>query len=243
MIGIDGKLQPLSYKRLFVVTIVVYSQCTLSINDTPPMGIVYMKHAIYINIFLCVYMYNICICTPFAGNIAWYIILNISGVNMRMLEVSGYNGGGGHQNSQDNSPRTDQPSPPSLQLPHHNNSSKEVSPVDSPHSHSPPGHPLPPRHHTPLQLQPNHLPSPNKDVLHYATAFPPPLPTGLANQQNPDPFSALGQLGQDLRLAHPHITQWLQHSSGPHSPVKHEPMSPRQDSHSSGSDYAPADYR
>ena len=65
---------------------------------------------------------------------------------------------------------------------------------------------------------------------------------GLLNQSPPDPFSALGQLGQDLRLSHPHIQQWLQQSA-PHSPVKNEPMSPRQDSHSSGSDYAPVDYR
>ena len=181
----------------------------------------------------------------------------MAGFNMRSLD--GY--GGTHLGSQDTSPRHDQPSPPSLQVPHHHSSSsKEVSPVDSPHSVSPPGHHPAPRHQQPppntnsssgLQLHQQH--SPGKEALHYATAFPPPpvsvlTPVTAAQQQNApptDPFSALGQLGQDLRLSHPHITQWLQHtsSSGPHSPVKHEPMSPRQDSHSSGSDYAPADYR
>ena len=144
------------------------------------------------------------------------------------------------QGSQGNSPRENS-SPSSLQLPQ-SNSSKEISPVDSPHSHSPPGHPR----HPSLQL--NH-PSPLKENGHLYSltsstvpGFPPPMPVN-PGLQNTDPFSALGQLGQDLRLTHPHITQWLQQSSGPHSPVKNEPMSPRQDSHSSGSDYAPVDFR
>ena len=166
-----------------------------------------------------------------------------------MLDVPG--GGYQPQGSTGNSPR-DNHSPSSLQHPLH--SSKEVSPVDSPHSHSPPGHHLPThvlQHHHQLTA-----PSPLKDNGHHynpsqppiVPGFPPPMTGGLHQNGGPppDPFSALGQLGQDLRLSHPHITQWLQQSvanTGPHSPVKNEPMSPRQDSHSSGSDYAPVDFR
>jgi len=70
--------------------------------------------------------------------------------------------------------------------------------------------------------------------------FPPPMSVFSSGQGHHDPFSALGQLGQDLRLSHPHITQWLQQAQPqPPSPVKNEPMSPRQESsHSGGSDYA-----
>jgi len=171
---------------------------------------------------------------------------------IRMLDMSNTNT---YQQSgslsQDHSPReTHSTSPPSLQIPGH--SSKDISPVDSPHSHSPPGPPQPQHQHQ-LHLQPSnlhlnpHLPSPHK-VESFAPmttmsvpGFPPPMSVfSSAHSHNQDPFSALGQLGQDLRLSHPHITQWLQQAQPqPPSPVKNEPMSPRQESsHSGGSDYA-----
>ena len=52
----------------------------------------------------------------------------------------------------------------------------------------------------------------------------------MQSSHSSDPFSALGQLGQDLRLTTPHhISQWLQQSQpqAPVSPVKNEPLSPR----------------
>jgi len=138
-------------------------------------------------------------------------------------------------------------SPPLLQLPHPN--SREISPEGSPPSqdHSPPN---PPSHHPPAPQRSSHLhlPSPHKsESINYPSmtsaqqipGFPPPMAVfSHAAGHPPDPFSALGQLGQDLRLSHPTITQWLQQAQ-PHSPVKDEPMSPRQGStHSGGSDYA-----
>jgi len=166
---------------------------------------------------------------------------------IRMLDMSNTNG---YQQpgtlSQDHSPRdTHSTSPPSLQIPGSHNS-KDISPVDSPHSHSPPGPPHP-QHQ--LHLQPaslHHLPSPHKPesftpmTTMSVPGFPPPMSVFSSGQGHHDPFSALGQLGQDLRLSHPHITQWLQQAQPqPPSPVKNEPMSPRQESsHSGGSDYA-----
>jgi len=226
---------------------------------------------------------------------ATHNILNQANAGVRMLDI-GINNYQHHQQQQQhqsstgNSPRDNNSSPSSLQLPQHHNSSKEISPVDSPHSHSPPGTGgVIMRPHNIIQLQPSHnllAQSPLKDSSHQlynltsaaaaavanipqssggssVPVFPPANPGGLGglnggSQGNVDPFNALGQLGQDLRLSHPHITQWLQQSAGhvqPHqsllqqhggviggerrssSPVKNEPMSPRQDSHSSGSDY------
>jgi len=186
-----------------------------------------------------------------------------------MLDMSNSNGGpyGGSQTA---SPRGgENPSPPSHlsanggPLPSHSSSSKDISPADSPGSHSPPGlAPLSLRHVSsqPLHHQHNgsHLASthsPHK-VEHQGAGGAGPHYTlvgggGYAASNgghNPggaghgDPFSALGQLSQDLRLTHPHITHWLQqshHHNQPPSPVKHEPMSPRDSSHSGGSDYAP----
>jgi hypothetical protein len=196
-----------------------------------------------------------------------------------MLDMSNSNG---VQYNGTASPRTgENPSPPSLLTTSgvgasasHSSSSKDISPVDSPGSHSPPGlAPLSLRHVGPAPPQPHHHSqhnggggghlaglSPHKPVDH----APGPHYTlvgggggggfSLTNGggHNPiqppsasaaDPFSALGQLGQDLRLTHPHITHWLQqshhHHQQPPSPVKHEPMSPRDSSHSGGSDYAP----
>jgi hypothetical protein len=199
--------------------------------------------------------------------------------------MSNSNGGPYGGSSQTASPRGgENPSPPSHLSaiggggapPSHSSSSKDISPADSPGSHSPPGlaplslrplHPHP-HHH---QLNGSHLASsaahsPLK-VEHQAAAANAASPhysllgggggggfaasNGGHSSGGPgghggggDPFSALGQLSQDLRLTHPHITHWLQqshhhHSNQPPSPVKHEPMSPRDSSHSGGSDYAP----
>merc|ERR1719445_537514 len=82
---------------------------------------------------------------------------------IRMLDMSGQ-GGQGYQ-SQDHSPRdSNSHSPPSLQIPG-GHSSKDISPVDSPHSHSPPGQPHPHQ----LQLQPPqlHIPSPQKSETQF----------------------------------------------------------------------------
>lgn len=173
---------------------------------------------------------------------------------IRMLDMSHSTPNNGYPGSQDPSPRANSScSPPGLQIPGGLHSSKDHSPVDSPNSHSPPGPPLTPTlrpsftHN--LHLQPaHHLPSPHKPTDFAAMStmsvpgFPPPM-NSLFNSAGhvPDPFSALGQLGQDLRLTHPNITHWLQHAQpvGPPSPVKNEPMSPRQESsNSAGSDYA-----
>ena len=155
---------------------------------------------------------------------------------IRMLDMTGHQTGG--YQSQDTSPRDSHSnSPPSLQIPGHS-SSKDVSPVDSPHSHSPPG----PQHPHQLHLQPAqlHIPSPHKTQdLNFTPmttmsvpGFPPSMSSILsqAPHHSPDPFSALGQLGTDLRLSTPHhITQWLQQAQPqPTSPVKNEPMSPRR---------------
>jgi len=138
----------------------------------------------------------------------------------------------------------DNSSPPGLQLPPHP-TSREISPEGSPgNSHSPP-HPS--AHHPPAPLRHlshPHQPSPHKtEPISFppmgssVSGFPPPM-FNHGPGHAPDPFSALGQLGQDLRLSHPAITQWLQQAQ-PHSPVKDEPMSPRQGStHSGGSEYA-----
>lgn len=153
---------------------------------------------------------------------------------IRMLDMSGQTGG---YQSQDHSPRdSNSHSPPSLQIPGGGHSSKDISPVDSPHSHSPPG---PPHHHQ-LQLQPAqlHISSPQKTGQYTpmttmsVPGFPPSMSSVFSqatNQSASDPFAALGQLGQDLRLSTPHhITQWLQQAQPqPPSPVKNEPMSPR----------------
>lgn len=150
---------------------------------------------------------------------------------IRMLDMSNTNNYQTH--SQEVSPR-DGNSPPGL---HPNSSghsgghsSKDISPVDSPHSHSPPGPAL--RH--PLHLQPAHhlTPSPQKNGSYTplttmnVPGFPPSM--SVFSQAPSDPFSALGQLGQDLRH-HPNISQWLQQTQPhqPTSPVKNEPMSPR----------------
>ena len=160
---------------------------------------------------------------------------------VRMLEMPG--GGGGGYQSHEHSPRdSHSTSPPSLTIPTGTaHSSKDISPVDSPHSHSPPGHPGPPHQ---LQLAPPqlHHPSPHKEGgVQFASmtpmsvpGFPPPVShtASMFSHTNADPFSALGQLGQDLRLSHPHITQWLQQAQPqPPSPVKNEPMSPRGRTH------------
>ena len=157
---------------------------------------------------------------------------------IRMLDMTGQQPGG--YQSQDTSPRDSHSnSPPSLQIPA-GHSSKDVSPVDSPHSHSPPG----PQHPHQLHLQPAqlHIPSPHKTDSHFTPmttmsvpGFPPSMSSILsqAPHHSPDPFSALGQLGQDLRLTTPHhITQWLQQAQPQQtSPVKNEPMSPRRAQH------------
>ena len=153
---------------------------------------------------------------------------------IRMLDMSGQTPGG--YQSQEHSPRDSHSnSPPSLQIPGHAGSSKDVSPVESPHSHSPPG----PQHPHQLHLQPAqlHIPSPHKSDNHFTPmttmsvpGFPPNMSSVFSQAPHqPDPFSALGQLGQDLRLNTPHhITQWLQQAQPqPPSPVKNEPMSPR----------------
>merc|ERR1712088_558393 len=139
-------------------------------------------------------------------------------------------------------------------------SSKDHSPVDSPHSLSPPA----PQHVAMRQslahLQPSHhiAGSPQKEPTYSVTplttmsvpGFPPPMGTfTTAPSQIQDQFSALSH--HDLRLAHPSIQQWLQTSPMHHglvqppSPIKDEPMSPgardridRDSSHSGGSDYA-----
>ena len=197
---------------------------------------------------------------------------------IRMLDMSNSNGGQ-YGNSQSASPRAgENPSPPSLLTASggaplsHSSSSKDISPADSPGSHSPPGlAPLSLRHVTsqpPLHHHHQHNGgggghltnlSPHKNVDHGAAGPHYTLVggggggfsvangghnTGGGGPTAADPFTALGQLGQDLRLTHPHITHWLQQSSHHHhhqppSPVKHEPMSPRDSSHSGGSDYAP----
>jgi hypothetical protein len=198
-----------------------------------------------------------------------------------MLDMSNSNGGPYGGSSQTASPRGgENPSPPSHLSaiggggapPSHSSSSKDISPADSPGSHSPPGL-------APLSLRPLHPHHHQLNGSHLASAVHSPLKVehqAAANAASPhysllgggggggfaasngghssggpgghggggDPFSALGQLSQDLRLTHPHITHWLQqshhhHSNQPPSPVKHEPMSPRDSSHSGGSDYAP----
>jgi len=159
---------------------------------------------------------------------------------IRMLDMSGPVQGQQYQTPQDHSPRDSHSnSPPSLQIPGpgpHSGSSKDVSPVDSPHSHSPPG--VGPPHPHQLHLHPAqlHIPSPHKsDSAHFtpmSTMSVPGLFSGSAAGQShqPDPFSALGQLSHDLRLNTPqHITQWLQGAQPqPPSPVKNEPLSPRR---------------
>jgi hypothetical protein len=199
---------------------------------------------------------------------------------IRMLDMSNSNGGPYGGSSQTASPRGgENPSPPSHLSaigggapPSHSSSSKDISPADSPGSHSPPGlaplslRPLHPHHH---QLNGSHLASAahsplkvehqaaaaNAASTHYsligggggggfAASNGGHSSGGPGHGGGGDPFSALGQLSQDLRLTHPHITHWLQqshhhHSNQPPSPVKHEPMSPRDSSHSGGSDYAP----
>merc|ERR1719322_2029260 len=118
---------------------------------------------------------------------------------------------------------------------HRGDQSQDHSPRDS-HSNSPPSLPHPHQ----LQLQPPqlHIPSPQKTETQFTPmttmsvpGFPPSMSSSLFSQAPPqaDPFSALGQLGQDLRLSTPHhITQWLQQAQPqPPSPVKNEPLSPR----------------
>lgn len=210
---------------------------------------------------------------------------------IRMLGMSNSNGvqyGSGTASPRD---AAENPSPPSLLTASggggapqsHSSSSKDISPADSPGSHSPPGlAPLslrqPPLHHHQHNGVGGHLTglSPHKQPAdhsssngggiagtpHYTLVGSSTggfgvitggggLNNGQSQQPQPpaaaaDPFSALGQLGQDLRLTHPHITHWLHQSQQHHhlhhqppSPVKHEPMSPRDSSHSGGSDYAP----
>lgn len=185
--------------------------------------------------------------------------MDMSNTNNRTLEMN--NSGSYQQLSNSPSPR-DGNSPPGLHVPngHGSHSSKDHSPVDSPHSLSPPA----PQHvvmRQSLHLQPSHhlAGSPHKDPTYSVTplttmsvpGFPPP-PMGTfttAPSQIQDQFSALSH--HDLRLAHPSIQQWLQTSPMHHnlvqppSPIKDEPMSPgardrmdRDSSHSGGSDYA-----
>jgi len=161
---------------------------------------------------------------------------------IRMLDMSGP--GQQYQSPQDHSPRDSHSnSPPSLQIPGpgpHSGSSKDVSPVDSPHSHSPPGAAPPHPHQLHLQPAQLHIPSPHKsDSAHFTPMTTMSVPgfsmssvfsqPAAGQSHQPDPFSALGQLGQDLRLSTPHhITQWLQQAQPqPPSPVKNEPLSPR----------------
>lgn len=192
--------------------------------------------------------------------------MDMSNTNNRTLEMNNSGGTTYHQLASNSPSPRDGNSPPGLVVPNGHasgsHSSKDHSPVDSPHSLSPPA-PQQVVMRQGLHLQPSHhLPgSPHKDPTYSVTplttmsvpGFPPQggaFTTAPSASQIQDQFSALSH--HDLRLAHPSIQQWLQASPmngavapQPPSPIKDEPMSPggrdradRESSHSGGSDYA-----
>ena len=138
---------------------------------------------------------------------------------IRMLDMSSNNRLENTTNYQTHSPSPrDGNSPPGLHVPNGNHSlSSKVLTLELSHRPN-----LSPTHHLQPLLQPAHqlTGSPHKDC-HYTPlttmavpGFPPSMGTfSQAVSGHQDPFSALNQLGQDLRLqslAHPNITQWLQ---------------------------------